>query len=253
MEHDYEFMEVNTRLIISDQTYQRPVDTLRVSQIVKAFDPDHVNPPKLSFRDGRYYIYDGGHTLAVLKARNGGRDLPVLCKVTFGLTRYDEAILFEEQNGIARAVEGVYKLRSMFNRGEESVVRMVRLAEAHGFIVDFNKAGIRNRIVAASSLLRMYKRLGATAYGELLSILREVWDGSPESLRKEIIEGLAIFLSQYAGQYNLALLVKKLRAVAPIEIIREGQVSRSTGSWKYAQQIVNIYNKGVKNRLPDVR
>lgn len=30
-------------------------------------------------------------------------------------------------------------------------------------------------------------------------------------------------------------------------------MSRSNGSKKYAQQIVNIYSKNMKNRLPDVR
>ena len=133
MECNFEYREINTEQIISDQTYQRPVDLVRVARIVKAFDPNLANPPKLSFRDGRYYVYDGGHTIMARKERNGGRDLSILCKVTYGLTRIDEAILFEEQNGISRAVEANYRLRSMFNRGEESVVQMVRIAESHGF------------------------------------------------------------------------------------------------------------------------
>ena len=252
MENNYEYKEINTKLIISDQTYQRPVDLVRVAKIIKAFDPNRVNPPKLSYRDGRYYVYDGGHTISVLKTRNGGRDLSIMCKVTYGLTRDDEAIQFEEQNGIARAVSSLHKLRSMFYRGEETVVPMVRIAEAHGFLVDFNKGSIRNRIIAVRALLKIFERIGPAAYNELLSILRATWDGSPESLCKEILEGLAIFLAQYTGQYNHVLLIKKLRAVSPIEIIRDGNLSRSNGSKKYAQQIVNIYNKSVKNRLPDV-
>jgi len=254
LEENFEFKWINTKLILSDQSYQRPVDPVRVAQIVKNFDRNLVNPPKLSFRDGRYYVYDGGHTIAALKAKNGGRDLTLMCKVTYGLTRQDEAMLFEEQNGLARAIEVNYKLRSQFNRGEESVMSMVRIAESHGFLVDFAKGTMRNRIIAVGTLLRVYKRLGASGYSILLSILRDAWDGTPDSTKKEIIEGLAIFLDQYGGQYSRVTLVKKLRAVSPIEIIREGKLSRASGSKKYAQQIVYIYNKKqTVNRLEDVR
>jgi hypothetical protein len=253
MENAYEFREINTKFIFSDQTYQRPIDPVRVTKIIRAFDPNLVNPPKLSFRDGRYYVYDGGHTISVLKIRNGGRDLPVLCKVTYGLTRNDEAILFEEQNGDSRAVEVHHKLRSMLYRGDESVVRMVRIAELHGFMVTFNKGAFRDHIVAVSALMKIFTELGPVRYSEFLSVLRAAWDGSQESLRREILEGLAIFLTQYDGQFNRALLIKKLRVVSPIDIYRDGQVSRSRGSRKFAQQIVNIYNTGMKNRLGDVK
>jgi len=253
MEKHFEFKEINTRLILSDQTYQRPVNPVRVAQIVKNFDPNLANPPKLSFRDGRYYVYDGGHTIAAWKAKNGGRDLPVLCKVTYGLTRLDEAILFEKQNGISARVEINHLHRSMLNRGDESVVGMVRIAESHGFNVDFAKNVARNRIIGTASLLKAYKQLGPAAYSDFLSILRAVWDGDADSLRKEVIEGLSIFRAQYDGQYNRATLIKKLRAVPPIEIIREGRVSRAGGGKKYAQVIVNIYNKCAQKRLADVK
>ena len=52
MEENFEFKWINTKLILSDQGYQRPVDPVRVALIVKNFDRNLVNPPKLSFRDG---------------------------------------------------------------------------------------------------------------------------------------------------------------------------------------------------------
>jgi len=130
---------------------------------------------------------------------------------------------------------------------------MVRIAESHGFNVDFAKNVARNRIIGTASLLKAYKQLGPAAYSDFLSILRAVWDGDADSLRKEVIEGLSIFRAQYDGQYNRATLIKKLRAVPPIEIIREGRVSRAGGGKKYAQVIVNIYNKCAQKRLADVK
>lgn len=254
MESNFEFKEINSKFIISDQDYQREVNPARVAKMLKRFNPTLVNPPKLSFRDGRYYVFDGGHTTALLKARNGGKDLPILCKVFYGLTKLDEAILFEEQNGEdARAVQAVQKARSRFNRGADREVNAVRLAESVGFSVDFLKNGqSKNRINAVVALLKIYDRLGSTEYVNTLSIIKAAWDGSTDSTRKEILDGMAIFCANYAGQYDRAMLIRKLRGVPAIEIIRNGRVSTSNGSRKYAQQIVNIYNKNMRNRLDDV-
>lgn len=253
MENRYEYKEVNSKFIFKD-TYQRKLNLSRVAEIVRDFNPNLFNPPKLSFRDGRYYMYDGQHGVAAKKAINGGQDLPIYCKVTYGLTKDDEARLFKAQNGtFARKVEYTDQMRVSFELGDERETNMVKLAESLGFYVDFSKGTARNHIVAVVALAKAYDRCGPTEYVNVLSIVKAAWDGEPESLRKEIIEAMTIFCADYAGQYDRAMLIRKLRGVPAIEIIRNGRMSTASGSKKYAQQIVNIYNKNMKNRLDDVR
>ncbi|MCD8382764.1 MAG: hypothetical protein LUC30_07610 [Clostridiales bacterium] len=43
----------------------------------------------------------GQHTIAARKLLNKGEDLPVTCKVYYGLTEQEEALLFAQQFGIA--------------------------------------------------------------------------------------------------------------------------------------------------------
>lgn len=247
---EFEFKEINTKYIVSDRTYQREVDEARVNRMMENFNANLVNPPKLSFRDGRYYVFDGGHTVSLLKARNGGKDTNVLCKVYYGLTQMDEAILFEQQNGISTPVGTLNKLRSMFNRGEKAVQEMVLTAEKCGLIVDFKRGIGRNRIVAVAALYCVYRDNSIRDYTDILSIIKAAWGGSTDSLRREILMGVAIFCKSQAGKYNRALLIKKLSSVSPIEIIREGNLSKFPGSKKYAQQILNLYNKNMReNRL----
>lgn len=254
MEYNFDFKEINSKYIISDQDYQHELNPVRVAKMLQEFDALLVNPPKLSFRDGRYYVFDGQHTVALLKTRNGGKDLPILCKVFFGLTKVDEAILFERQNGKwERDPLSAELLRSRFNRGERVALDVVKIAESHSFIVDFKQSQGRNRIVAYATLEKLVCAYGPAGYSNCLAIIRAAWDGSTDSLRKEILEGTAIFLAQYDGQYNRAMLIRKLRGVPAIEIIRNGRLSTAGGSKKYAQQIVNIYNKNMTNRLDDVR
>ena len=68
--------------------------------------------PKVSFRDGKYYVVNGQHTIEGRILRNGGEDLPILCKVYTGLTMEQEALLFAEQNGHSAPLTAGIKLRA---------------------------------------------------------------------------------------------------------------------------------------------
>lgn len=64
---NYEYKQVNSAFIVIDEDYQRELDQNRVKRIVANFNPDLVNPIKVSYRNGKYYVFDGQHTLAALK------------------------------------------------------------------------------------------------------------------------------------------------------------------------------------------
>ena len=87
----------SAELKIPRTTYQRELNEDRVRRIAAEFDERIANEPKVSCRDGRYYVFDGQHTIAARKLLNGGRDLPIRCKVFYGLTESDEALLFAQQ------------------------------------------------------------------------------------------------------------------------------------------------------------
>lgn len=246
-----EYKGVDSHLIISNPKYQREINQKRVNAILMNFDERLVNPPKVSYRDGKYYVFDGQTTLTVLKIRNKGFDLIVPCKVYYDLTEAEEAWLFEQQFGIVGRVEIADKLRSRYNRGEEKAVAIVNLAKQAGFIVDFNTSKMNKRIVALGTLNNVFNRYGAGVYKETLSIIYDAWNGTNDSVREEIIDGMAIFCATYFGRYNRALLVEKLQHINPIVIVREGKASIERGAAKYAKQIQNIYNKRLRHRLED--
>lgn len=71
----------SSRLIYPRELYQRGVQRKRVEQIAAEFNEYTANEPKISFREGRFYVTDGQHTIESRILRNGGKDLPILCKV----------------------------------------------------------------------------------------------------------------------------------------------------------------------------
>ena len=86
----------SSELIVPRDTYQRALHPARVARIAKEFDERVANEPKISFRDGHYYVMDGQNTIAARKFLNGGEDLQIRCKVYFGMTEREEALLFAQ-------------------------------------------------------------------------------------------------------------------------------------------------------------
>ena len=100
----YKLMEVSSRDLEIPDAYQRRLNTERVAKIVAGFNERIANEPKVSFRDGHYYVFDGQHTIVARKHMNGNNDLPILCKVYYGMTEAEEALLFAMQTGVGRII-----------------------------------------------------------------------------------------------------------------------------------------------------
>ena len=86
-----EVMVESNLLEIPRNTYQRGLNPERVKRISKDFDERIANEPKVSLRDGRYYVFDGQHIVAARVEQNAGEALPVRCKVYLGLSDEEEA------------------------------------------------------------------------------------------------------------------------------------------------------------------
>lgn len=254
MNCEYEYKKLNTKDIVVDTSYQRPTDPKRVAQIVKEYNPCLVNAVKVSYRDGKYYSFDGAHTIQTEKRVHNNKDCLIECKVFYGLTWLDEVELFIAQNGKSRAVQMNDKFRAMFNAGDPEVVRMVRLAENLGITIDFKPNKGDNRIVCLTTLANIFKNSTESDYVEILSLVKETWGGASDSFSNEILKGMHIFYSTYKSQITHKNFVKKLSRVSPSVITREGKASLAPGKVKYARQILAAYNfnTNAANRLPDL-
>lgn len=58
------------------------------------------------------YILDGQNTVEARRTCNGGMELPIRCKVFYGLTKEDEATLFAIQTGNATCLTAGERLRA---------------------------------------------------------------------------------------------------------------------------------------------
>ena len=123
----------SSKLIYPREIYQRGVERKRVELIARDFNEYIVSEPKVSFRNGRYYVMDGQHTIEGCILLNGGEDRPILCKVYTGLTMEQDTLLFAEQNGHAAPLSAGIKLRAKVVGGD---------APSKAFVVATNRVGL---------------------------------------------------------------------------------------------------------------
>lgn len=222
--------------------YQKPLNKKRVAQIVADFDENIANEPKVSYRDGHYYVFDGQHTLAARITRNGGH-LKVRCKVYYGLTKEQEALLFAEQTGHAAKPTPANRLRARLYAGEKEAVAFKAATESAGLILDLNGSRSEFHILCINTALAMFRRAKADSYKEALGILVMAWSGAPDSLLNKVIIAVVEFVRIFGGKYNPRVLIELLKNRDPREISRRIRADFDRpGYKKYVNQIYELYN-----------
>lgn len=250
----YRMMVIDSSEIIAPrEDYQRELKSERVKRIVSNFDERIANEPKVSYRDGKYYVFDGQHTIDARKALNGGNDLPILCKVYMGMSEKEEALLFARQTGeSARLTPGVRVRAEIFGEDGNAVVFLKANADL-GIELDYDQERGHMRIGCIKTAMNAYRRLGEERYKEAMGIIVSAWGGAPDSFRRENIIGITRFVDRYHDSYIPQRLITRLSNVDPLTIPREGRAVGVdiAGYKKYLYQVWKIYNgSGKKYSLP---
>ena len=172
----YQEMMINSKLLeVPRGSYQRELNVKRVRKIAARFDPRLVNPPKVSYRNGHYYVFDGQHTIAVLKLLNGDKDLLIRCIVYTGMTESEEALLFAQQTGESAKLTPGDRMRTMIYGGDPECMAFLKATESVGLNLDYAQRRGNLRIGCIGTAFEEFKRVGADLYKEALSMIVAAW------------------------------------------------------------------------------
>ncbi len=245
-QHPYkEIMLFSGLLEVPTELYQRKLDHDRANRIAENFDPRLLNDPKVSERDGHFYVFDGQHTIEALRILNNSKELSIRIRLYQHMTAKDEAMLFAKQFGDSESVSAGAKMRALIFAENAEAVAFYNAVQKVGFDLDYSHVRGNNRIGCIAAAFREFQRLDADCFYEVLTLIRDAWDGDAESFRSEVFTALCRFVVQYRGEYDRHRLISRLRMAGPMDIYDGGRnVSNAElpGELKYIYQVLKIYN-----------
>ena len=221
----YQLMVIHSsKLVYPRELYQRGVERKRVELIAAHFNEYVANEPKVSFRNGRFIVTDGQHTIEGRILRNGGKDLPILCKVYTGMTVEQEALLFAEQNGFSAPLTAGIKLRAKVVGGDAISKAFLAATNRVGLSLNYDSQQLTDyRIGCVGTAFRLYKQMGEPLYCETMRLIVAAWEGKPDSFRASVLKGMMHFVELYHGEFSEERLLRALRNIHPVDIYRIGQ------------------------------
>lgn len=247
----YQMLVIHSnKLIYPRELYQRGVQRKRVEQIAANFNEYTANEPKVSYRNGKFYVTDGQHTIEARILLNGGKGLLILCKVYTGLTVQQEALFFAEQNGFSAPLTAGIKLRAKIVGGDEISKAFLAATNRVGLSFNYDSLQLSDyRISCIGTAFRLYKQMGESLYCEAMQLIVEAWDGKPDSFRASVIRGMMHFVELYHGEYSRERMLHALRSIHPIDIYRIGQdnPAKLRGWKKYVFPLYTAYNGKCRN------
>jgi len=242
-EDSFEWIPVES--LMNNSEIQRMLNSQRVHRIVEGFNPLLVNPIKVSERDGKYHVFDGAHTLAVLiemHRQRGEKDFLVLCRVFHGLKLEDEAKLFASQNGYAEAVQMGYRIRALEVAKDPEVLDFLHVTRESGFTITPGQCVTRNgHIAAVVAAFKAYRQLGAKEYLRMLKAMHKTWAGETWSITKYMLGGMSRFLQMY--DVNMNSFVKVFRHITNKDISEKAEkFAGMTRDGAFASAIAEIFD-----------
>lgn len=223
---------------------QREINPAWVDHIVANLDLEDLGTPTVNLRDGHYYIIDGQHRIAALKAMGWG-DQQIQCWTYEGMTEQEEAERFLKLNNV-RVVPAMpkFKVSVAAERSRESDID--RIVRAAGLVVTHDK--VPGAIGAVGTLARVYDRSGPKTLGRSLRIIRDAFGDA--GFEAAVIDGIGHLCQRYNGQLEDDVAVQRLGAMhgGVKGLLNKAAVIRQqTGGTRgdsVAAAAVETYNRG---------
>lgn len=247
--HDTEVRVLPLGVLNIEPGYQRRLNMHWAQWIADHFKPHLVEILQVSYRDGKYWVFDGQHTMTALKIKFHNDNLPVTCKIYRGLTKEDEAQLFYDFNTATRKISSEAMIKAKNAAGDKEVRNFIFRTRDAGFIIDPDKTiSCKYGIQAVTNALKCYETIGKENYSRMLNLIYATWDGERWAVSKNMLNAMAILVNVYGDKLDGSRFSKKLKTISQNNLVKKANDNRKEGrkvSVAYAMALVDFYNSGL--------
>lgn len=208
------FTYIDQSTLTTDLRVQRPLDSRRVNELAKSYNPERLGTVIISDReDGTKVVIDGQTRLAA--KQKVGDDGLVHAQVYTGLTVEQEASMFLDYNN-SKPVSAIDKFLVRVTEGDPVANDITQIAANHGWQV---KPGSGDgHIQAVNALERAYTRgggAGPVVVDRLLDAITQAWGHDKAGANASLISGLAELILRYHHNVIQDKLIRELQATTP--------------------------------------
>jgi hypothetical protein len=190
------FWEVSIDDLRVDNSYQRPIKEPHVGNIMMYFSWEGFGTPVVGRRsNGTLWLLDGLQRITAAKNLNC---TDIIVEVIDSRGPKHEAGIFHCLNAVSRVPTKMQIFRAGLRAGNATATAIYKATKAAGMDIqlDASNAGsnIWPQVRALSRLEQLYKFRGPEFVTEVLSLIKELWDGESDAVREDIIGGLHRFI-----------------------------------------------------------
>ena len=240
------FELIPIKMLVSNQTYQRPISHAHVGRTAHNFNVYQINPVKVSRRDGTNYVFDGQHTVEAVATASGSRETPVWCMIYDDLAYEQEADIFANQKKHTRPLKSIEIFNANIEAENDVQMTIKNIVESYSLVISPRK--LPGHVNAVGALEYIFDKYGYQVLDRALYLLVSTWEGEVDSLSSNILRGIAKLIVAYGDNLNDEQFVDRLSKVSVREIIRTAK-DRHAGTQGYAEAMLLQYNKRLKYPL----
>lgn len=240
------FELIPIKMLVSNQTYQRPISHVHVGRTAQNFNVYQINPVKVSRRDGTNYVFDGQHTVEAVATASGSRETPVWCMIYDDLAYEQEADIFANQKKHTRPLKSIEIFNANIEAENDVQMTIKNIVESYSLVISPRK--LPGHVNAVGALEYIFDKYGYQVLDRALYLLVSTWEGEVDSLSSNILRGIAKLIVAYGDNLNDEQFVDRLSKVSVREIIRTAK-DRHAGTQGYAEAMLLQYNKRLKYPL----
>jgi hypothetical protein len=228
-EFPYEFIPVRLGDIRTGREwvhFQRPVNERAVKTIINSYDPLLCDPLVLNVREDNIpYLIRGQHRrLALIELF--GEDVLFRCRVYYGLSREEEALVFVAEDTLRRRIAPNDRWQAALDANLPPYPEIAAICERVGLKVDPNNSGAKNTIRAVGALVTAWKDAGGVTLARALWCLKHAgW--TEDAPKAEVIGGFTRFLALYKDQLpSDTEIVKFLQRIGATTLVERAKARR---------------------------